>query len=75
MGGYAGERKSLDTRESVHANEYAETKSEILDGNIAYYASGVADWVSPLYAMKAIGPSGGNYLPYHYGCYMWHRTA
>ena len=69
----ATSRRSTYTKDSVNISTSG--ICPIIDGDVAYVYSGTTNWVSPLYAMQAIGPSGNNYLPYHYGCYTWRRTA
>lgn len=50
--------------------------AKVTDGDISYYgASTTSNWISPLYAQKLVSPSGSNFLPYHYGVYVWYRTA
>lgn len=50
--------------------------ARIIDGDIMYCGKeSNTNWIVPLYAKHLVSGGGQDYLPYHYGCYVWRRTA
>lgn len=64
-------------------NKLATTKSvletggnnKIVDGSVVYKQYGSTAWINVMYAGKLLLGGGQDFLPYHFGCYMWYRTA